>query len=508
MQPHLTDGDAHAAEGRWQEALAAYHAAHDAAPDAPEPLFALARAATAMGQDDHATALYRLLLDRQPGSVEIANNLGNALRRVGDTGAAIEVFRTALALAPQEPVLWTNLGVVLLDTGDHDNARIFLGEALRLNAQHAPALANLAELEWRLGNHEAALPLLDAAVELLPDHAQLRLNRAVSLLSLGRLGEGWDAYESRLDPAMPRAPIHGLDLPRWDGIVRPGLHLLVVAEQGLGDQLLFLSCLPDLIATGMTITLDLDQRLESLIARTWPQVRTHGFWMIPENGRPRFFYEWLERPGAQDQTPVDAWVPIGSLPGLFRRDIADFERAPNLLQVDPIRRTEWLERLAELPSGLRVGICWRSMIQGTERRVNYATLEDWAPILAVPGVTFVNLQYDDPREELDRWMAAGGAPIFHYTDLDQIRDLEETAALTAALDLVITAPTSVSAMAGALGVPSLRVAAGPGWPELGTTRYPFQPSVTPLVPKVFGDLSDAIAQAAAVLAAQAQAHHA
>ncbi len=115
---------------------------------------------------------------------------------------------------------------------------------------------------------------------------------------------------------------------------------------------------------------------------------------------------------------------------------------------------------------------------GKYRGTHFSGLEQWAAVLGVPGVHFVNLQYDECSEEIKIFKEQFGVTVHTWEDIDLKSDLDDVAALTASLDLVITGATSVNAMAGALGVPTwLYLTTEKYWFLLGTDHFPWYPSV-------------------------------
>jgi hypothetical protein len=138
----------------------------------------------------------------------------------------------------------------------------------------------------------------------------------------------------------------------------------------------------------------------------------------------------------------------------------------------------WRERLGELGAGLKVGFSWRSSNLSGVRALRCTHIDQWAPVFAVKGVHFVSLQYDDCAEELARGRAQSGVALHAYPEVDLFNDLAEAAALTAAVDLVISAPTSVSDLAAALGVETWQMTYGANWKTFGSRRDPWHPSIT------------------------------
>jgi hypothetical protein len=127
-----------------------------------------------------------------------------------------------------------------------------------------------------------------------------------------------------------------------------------------------------------------------------------------------------------------------------------------------------------------VGIGWRSKRRSAGRDLHYTELEQWAPILAVPGVTFINLQYDECSAELEAARKKFGVEIHNWADINQMNDLDEAAALMRALDLVINPTTTPAIMAGAVGATTwMLLTEHISWKTLGTDGIPMFPGLRP-----------------------------
>jgi hypothetical protein len=211
------------------------------------------------------------------------------------------------------------------------------------------------------------------------------------------------------------------------------------------------------------VTFACTDRLLSLFARSFPSARVIDVKRIT--------------PPSVEDFAIDYHTALGALPRWLRPSIESFPTKASFLVPEPTLRERWRERLAALPSGLRVGISWRSGLMTENRARSYTTLDQWGPLLQTPGVHFVNLQYDDCELALATAEDQFGVHINSFPGLDLRNDLESTAALIANLDLVITIGNAVGELSGALGVPTWRLSPSPipEWTMLGTGRRPWFP---------------------------------
>ncbi|MBV9550844.1 MAG: tetratricopeptide repeat protein, partial [Alphaproteobacteria bacterium] len=259
-------------QGRHLEAIGCFEAALAGAPENPKILFALGNTAQLLGMPGPAELFFRRVLQHEPGRIEALVNLGNLLRTNGQFEAAIALLEPAAAGTPQSPELALTLGSAFREKGDEVNAVYCYRAALAAKPDYIPALVNLADILCDAGEREEARTLYDSAIRAEPNNAQARLNRAILHLLNGKLADGWSDYEARL--ALPgKVPITEHRLPDWNGSLK-GTRLLVRAEQGVGDQILFASLIPDLWAQAKaqagSILLECEPRLVPLFARSFP----------------------------------------------------------------------------------------------------------------------------------------------------------------------------------------------------------------------------------------------
>ena len=321
--------------------------------------------------------------------------------------------------------------------------------------------------------------------------------RATMLVAAGRLAEGWEAYEARLEPRHADVTHFAVDHSAWTPTSPlDGARLLVFGEQGLGDEVLFANLLPDVLAAlGPTgrLTLAVERRLVPLFQRSFPQaeVGAHATYRI-EHQSVR------TAPFARDRT-FDLWAPMASLLRRFRPSVADFPASPAYLRADPARVAYWRARLADLGPGPKLGLLWKSLKVSSQRARFYSAFAEWAPVLATPGLRFVNLQYGDCEAELAYARDTLGVDLWTPPGLDLKADLDEVAALSSALDLVLGPANATINIAAACGAPSWFVCPPGGWPMLGTDRYPWYPTAKVFSPPGFNHWSPVMADLANAL---------
>jgi hypothetical protein len=196
------------------------------------------------------------------------------------------------------------------------------------------------------------------------------------------------------------------------------------------------------------------------------------------------------------------WAPMGTALPVYRKQLSDF-RHEAFLVPDPVRVAEYKEKLAKLP-GKKVGVCWRSMMLEAKRAKYFSPIDGWAPVLKTEGISFINLQYGDCAAEIARAADTHGITIHQIEGLDLRNDIEGTAALSAALDLVLSAPTAAAATAASVGAKVWFLTAGRTWPQLGTDEYPWYADTCVLSPENFGDWAALMPMVSAKLAAFAR----
>ncbi|MBF0181892.1 MAG: glycosyltransferase family protein [Magnetococcales bacterium] len=414
--------------GRLAEALTLIDGLRRAFPPDPSLLNLAAGCHKGLGDTDRAAACWREALRLNPNDVSVLNNLGVLAWERERHGEAESAYRQALRIAPDYLSALYNLGVLLYGTGRRAEAETHFRRVIALAPDHAGAWNNLGNLLRENGRLAEAETAFRQALAIRPDCADALWNLSLLCLAQGRYAEGWPLHEARHHPLKTgwRVPRPELPFPMWRGEPLAGKRLLLLGEQGMGDQLQFCRYAPLLKAMGVGwLTLVCSAALCRLMRslKGVDEVLAHEAHPVP----PRH----------------DFWVMLLSIPHLLGGRLPD---TLPYLAADPAQAADW-----PLPEGVfKVGISWR----GDPNHANDANrslpgLATLAPLWRVPGIQFVSLQKGAGEQEARR--PPEGQPLL--APGDRIGTFADTAAIVASLDLVITIDSALAHLAGALGKP-------------------------------------------------------
>lgn len=369
---------------------------------------------------------YRLCqehLNKHPDSHAAYTLCGVVNFRVERYGAALAFFEQAIKYNPRQAELYHWVGTAWHELKRPDLAREAFRKALEL--KQSPAyMTGIAATYSDEGNQAEAMRWIKKAEKLDPTFPHAKQISAFILLAQGKWQEGWQAYKANLGGRFRKKLQFG-DAPDWDG--QPVDRLIVYGEQGLGDEIMFASCLGD-IKNVKSLVLECDSRLESLYRRSFPHIEVHG--------TRRDERDW--------DIDCDAQIACGDLPALYRPTPQSCPRTP-YLKADPERRLMW-RALFDSWGKPVIGISWsggRAPSQLTKRTMG---LESFRPLIETTDAVFVSLQYKDASEEIE----ASGLPVRQFS-ATLSNDYDDTAALVAELDDIVGIHTTVHHLAGALG---------------------------------------------------------
>ncbi len=428
-------GNALLAGGRLADAKDCFLRAIEQNPHFPQAQLNLAIVHEREGRLAEAAEVYRRIVSGLPDFFDAWLNLGNLLMQMQDVDAAIDALKSAAALRPESAEAQASLGMAFKQAADWTLAERHIESALALEPKFAMALYNLGNVYYEQGMLEKALAAYDEALATEPDAAAVRRSLGDAQLMSGDFAAGWANYAWRLkmDGASPAGA--QADCPEWRGEALAGKRLLVSAEQGVGDQILYAGMIPDLIERGADVVLACEARLVPLFARSFPAACAVD---IRDPLEPADF---------------DYRSNLGSLGRWLRTEETAFPHHAGYLVPDDGRRRKLRERYVKRGNDVLVGVSWHSSSPAYARKS--MTLADLRPVLRTPGASFVDLQYGDTAAERAAFGAETGLDLLHDAEVDQLADMDMFAAQVAAMDCVVTISNTAAHMAGALGVPTL-----------------------------------------------------
>ena len=395
--------------------------------DAPADALSRAHALFLQRRDAEALPHARRAVAGLPLRADAWTLLGIVQQRLDDAASAEDAYREAIRVMPGYADAWTNLGNLLRDRSDRRGALQAFLQAMRCAPRSPEPAYNLGVALEGFGLHDGARAAFEAALECDPRHADAHWNRALNLLRAGRFDEGFREYEWRFARGAPQP--RDCAQPVWDGTPLRGRTLLVWAEQGYGDALQFLRFVPELAHRGGRIVLEVMDGLQGLA------------WRLPG-------VDEVVVPGAS--TPAfDTHLALMSLPHVLGR--APSPACAPYLRACEAATAHWRDRLATPGPrrALDVGLVWAGNPALRNSRERSPGLDAMRPLLGIAGMRFHSLQKGAGRADL-----AGRALPANVVDLDgAIASFDDTAAIVANLDVVVTCDTAVAHLAGALGKP-------------------------------------------------------
>lgn len=403
----------------------------------------MALAALRKSQGHHAQVVehYRQIVELDPEDAAAHTNLCLALHEVATYDEARLHGERAIAISPKLPEAHHNLALVLRELGYPARALQHFQTAFGLKPR-AEIAAGLAHAYRDLGRLKEAVAGYDRALRLKPDLGDAIINRAYAFLLNKEYERGWAEYEKRFAATGTRTRDFGI--PPWNGEPLRGKTILVHAEQGLGDEIMFASCLPDILAQAERVIIECSERLAPLFKRSFPRALVRG-------GGKEDPTDW-----AKQYAPVDFQLPIGSLPRWFRPDETTFPRNGGYLRADPRDMEQVRDRLGVRNKCL-VGLSWRGGGPRTRGYLRTVPLEMLTPLFEQDAV-FVSLQHGVEAHDLDD--ACGRLRTFPGVT----ESPGELAALISMLDLVVSVDNTTAQLAGAVAQPVwIMLSASPEW---------------------------------------------
>ena len=387
-----------------------------------------------LGQFDAALNSYKHALKIKPDYADAYYNMGVVLKDKGDPEAAIDSYKQALKIKPDYADAYYNMGVALMDKGDPEAAIDSYKQAININSDYAESYCNMGGALQDKGDPESAIESYRQAIKIKPDYAEAHYNTSLLNLSLQDFEAGWSLYEWRWKlPKVLSSPLKS-SKPLW----RPSQkqRVLLWCEQGVGDQIIFASLIPDLYSSSSKLIVLIDKRLIPLFRRSFPD----DIDFRPKNE-------------VVSETEYDSQIPMGSVPLYFRKSIDSFKSsAQGWLSANSVKTKTLRSQLLTDDSETLIGISWHSTSSKKSKASNKVIpLNKIAPFLHSSDVKLVSLQYGDVDDEIKKLMIDFGIKVIQVPGIDNMNDIDGLAALISACDEVVSIDNVTAHLAGSLG---------------------------------------------------------
>jgi len=477
----LRFGSALYTTNKYEMALEAFGQARNRAPESVEPYFHLQRTHTALKNTTAADKVAKqgILLD--PDRHELYAHFRAGGIQDATSWKGMSPKRLATIVKPSSSKVWEQLAAEFYSELKYASVARAAQRGAVLTPEGIGPYNSLATATYHLGQFESSIRISRYGLTVSPGFGDIGFNLSLSAFSLGDIETGWRYWPDRLDMAKAAKRFH---LPkRWtpnDG--KPG-HLLVASEQGIGDDIIFLSCLPDLLNDVDHVTIETDPRLFPLLKRSYSQLGLVEKQLQPgPNGETTHDYQH-----AHSEHRFTHSLISGDLPAFYRYGSHKAKPRNGYLKADETMRSEWQKRLRECGPAPYLGLCWRSGTLLTDhRKIAYLSLEGLIAEIPTERFTLINLQYGDPSDEIKELQVTSGITVHDFPDLNQTEELDRVAALMSCLDLAVSPGTAALALACSVGIPVIGLQksylfVGDGRDILFPNLYPVKPRSAPTI---------------------------
>jgi tetratricopeptide (TPR) repeat protein len=419
------------AQDEYAKALDAFDRALALKPDRAEVLNNRGTTLNCLERHEDALASFTRAVALRPDYLFARFNQGSTLLGLGRFAEALASFEATLAIAPNHADTLCHRGNVLLKLNRVEDAFASYAQALAITPDHPQILQNYTVALRHLGRPREALESSEKAIRIKPDYAAARFEQAIALLALGDFERGWAAYESRWQLAEFEPQRRNYGRPLWLGQEDiAGKTVLLHCEQGYGDTLQFARYAPLLAERGATVVLEVQEHLKALLSQM------PGVSQIVARGEPL--------------PPFDLYCPLLSLPLAFGTRLETIPANVPYIAADRACAVHWAAKLSDFAGKTKIGLVWagNSSANAIDTRRSLS-LREFAPLAGLPKIQFFSLQKGEPAAQAKH--PPEGFALADYSP--DLHGFEDTAALIANLDLVISVDTSVAHLAGAMAKP-------------------------------------------------------
>ena len=410
-----------------------------------------------LGKFDEAIKFYNKAISINPNYAEAFNNLGFTLEKQNKIEEAIKAYYKAISINPKFARVYNNLGICLKKQNKLKEAIAAYQKSISLKPNYDLAFNNLGSALFMQGKPNKAIKAYNKAISINPNYAEAHKNLSFPLLCSHNYEKGFYEYEWRWKIDKRSLNSRFFSKPLWDGkasLLRK--KILLWSEQGIGDTINWCSCLEKINSQAGKCILECQDKIVPLLKRSFPNIE-----IKPEN-----------RGNDLKRDDFEFHLPMGSIYKYFFQDITQKFKNKNYLVANQSHVMKWKKRLHSSGNGPFIGIVWKSSNQSPERLPNYAQISDLYPLLKIPNVCFVNLQYKDYEDDLKKVENEIGVNLLNFDDLNHYDDIDEGAALYSALDMIVSIKTTIPLISAALGTKTILA----NWKQSSWNNILFNPT--------------------------------
>ena len=452
------------------KSIAAYKKSLDLNSSDFETNFNLALSLQAIGDLTNATNYYKITIKLNSNYIQSYINLGVIFKTLGNLNEAIKYFEKATVLNPNLIQGFFNLGIILQEKNLNNESIKYFEKVLSINPKQEQAYNSLGYSYQRINKIDESISAYKKAISINPNYAEAFNNLGIVYRDLGNLEESVNAYKKAIsiNPNYAEAfnnlsytylQQYNFDKSfkylewRWKSQKRIGnkfesikplwngekeKKIFIWKEQGIGDEIMFCSIIPEILNISKKVILCCDERLISIFKRS-----------ISNN------IKYITNFDQISENEFDYHIPMGSLQRLFRNKIEDYKVSAKGYLLDDKKRTSILEQNLKKNNNKLIGISWHTNSFISMKNFRNISLEKLTLSLNFPKIDFINLQYGDFSEEIKLLNDRHNINIYDDLEIDKKNDLDGLVSLIAACDLVITIDNITAHLAGNLGISSM-----------------------------------------------------
>ena len=418
----------------YQEAIMVLNDAIRIQPDLKLVNHALGSALFMIEDYQGALSAFNREIEVNPKYPDAYCDKGYALNELGNYQEAFKAASLAVKLDPIYADPYNVIAVSLNQLDRYDEAMQSVLRAIEIDESKANYFCTKANILLNKGNLPEALDSFETALELNPRYEEAAFNKSTIHLRLLDFEAGWKLYENRFATYPKDSRNKFITKNFFDKNIDSLGRIFIFQEQGIGDQILCASVFNEIDKEENIIYIEADEKLLPIFNRSFKNLN-----FVTSKNYP-------------NSNSYETTFGIASLPSFFRKNINSFDMGRHsFLLSDKDKTSIYREKLlSQAPLNKICGLSWQSKNQ-TIGKYKSLDLENLKEILEIPGITFLNLQYNPPIEELELFQSTYKVSIKNFNEVDLFNDVDSLCSFIDACDFIVTISNLNAHVAGALG---------------------------------------------------------